>query len=325
MFRSDVALYWKDSIEWANPYNPYHVPGYPLLIAFMRMLTLGLFPPLFIMIVIAFVSYLGSSVIVYRLAETSTGDARLSQLLTMLFGFWPFVGITYSVYPVADSLVIFLFVSGVYSFLQSHELLAGILFGGAMIVHKAIWPFMFMVIVAQWVMTRRRPSWSFVLPLVLPLTLLWLLGAHYHGSMGWLFTSNVKAEIASKGMIPVLDGIIGPIMAGGLAGFLKSTIVICVAIGCALLITTGRRSKTKEKPLAIAICVSVLLLCLILNRSEIWASVRFSRLLVLPILWSGLAIPSWIYARKGLIPILLLILFISQLTYAWYMARIFFH
>src|SRR5437867_2620735 len=43
---SDVAGYWSDSLAWRTPFNPDHVPGYPLLIALLRFLTAGRLAPM---------------------------------------------------------------------------------------------------------------------------------------------------------------------------------------------------------------------------------------------------------------------------------------
>ena len=73
----------------------------------------------------------------------------------------------------------------------------------------------------------------------------------------------------------------------------------------------------------LALLAPIVLLCLILNRHEIWAAVRFGKIIVLPLF----GVPSVLLERweawrsnKTLLFCILLLLVISQFAFAYRMA-----
>jgi hypothetical protein len=56
--QSDVYGYWKDSLAWRTPFNPDHVPGYPLLIALLRVLTADKIAPIVLFLGVSFCAHI---------------------------------------------------------------------------------------------------------------------------------------------------------------------------------------------------------------------------------------------------------------------------
>ena len=98
-----------------------------------------------------------------------------------------------------------------------------------------------------------------------------------------------------------------------------------------------RRQRRTEASLAAGLAASVLLLAVALNRQEIWALVRFGRVLAAPVGWLAITTTFRLRAsaplrspgspdrrtRRLLDGLALTLLIASQLAYAWYMARVY--
>mgnify|MGYP007072840416 CR=1 FL=1 len=124
-----------------------------------------------------------------------------------------------------------------------------------------------------------------------------------------------------------MDGLLGTLLEGGTKGLIKGALLLGFVSISILALGINIRSTSNFRLLGIGISISVLAYFLILNQHEIWAAVRFSRLLVLP-LAIGLpaAVANQLSDRKYQIGIVacLVLLFASQLAYAWYVAKVFF-
>ena len=326
LFRSDVVWYWRDSLDWQRPFNPNHLPGYPLLIALLRFLTLDQLPPLIIMWSISMISYLVGVWAVFACLASHSGESK-ALLGAFLFALWPFVGTTYAVYPVADSLALCLFTLGLYFLLGRSFHWASLFLGLALVTHKATWPFVGLLVYAVFVLNRRAWRWKALAIMFLPLFSLWMAGTYYHSSPIWMLSRSLIVEARSRSMLPLLDGLVGTVVFGGTKGLLKGLAIWLIVLLVLILLAVGLQMRTKpEKWYGLAIVGGVLLLCMILNQNTIWAVVRFSKLVALPFIWflgDRLRLTS---ARRKVVLIALptIGLFSSQLAYAWYIARIFF-
>jgi hypothetical protein len=328
--QSDVLGYWQDSLAWHTPFHPYHVPGYPLILAFFRGITFNSLPPLFLMWFINFLSFLLSVILVYKIIYAITINETISLLASFLFGLWPLVGLTYTVDPLADIPVILLFLLGFY-FLQKEKIApAGIFFGLALITHKAIWIFVFLIIILDFFRRKEyfsKQNISLLILTGLPLIALWLFGSFYHQSFAWLISSNINAEIAPQSGLALFDGIIGTFQQGGIKGLVKGAFISMMLLISILSIFLSIKDHSTSRSWGIAISLAVLVYFIVLNSYEIWAAVRFSRLLVLPLAFSASSLirDSFDWKKyKVTIIIVLILLFLSQFAYAWYLANVYF-
>jgi len=327
--RSDVLEYWQSSSQWWAPFHPFHVPGYPLAIALLRGVFFKGVPPTLVMMTISFTAFLASAFLVHHMIRRSGVPDRYAVMGTYLFGLWPFVGLVNAVWPAADLPAMALLLLGLYGLLGSRRVLGGLAFGLALVTHKAMWPFVGLIVLADIFYRRPRLSWenaAALLALLLPIGILWVSGAVYHGSLTWIVSRNIQNEVMPRTSLPVLDGLLGTLMRGGARGVVKGATVAGVALLSAALVYASYRLRTPYFQFGMAISAGVLLLSVLMNRWEIWSSVRFGRLLVLPLMWTlghKYGTRDLPYLRPCVVTAVLLALFVSQFAFSWYTARLY--
>ncbi len=287
---SDVAGYWIDSLDWKHPYDLYHVPAFSLLIALLRGLTFNLLPPLFMMRLITFSAVLTSLISIFTLIKRSTKNERWAIAGTLLFILWPFVGLTYAVYPVADLVAIAFFLVGIL-LLSKNNLLSGALFLGlTLISHKALWPVVGLVVLF-WILRNwqaRSTKWLIAaLILILPLGIIWMGSAIYHRSLLGMVDSYLseRSSAFSPGNF-LFASILGVFQERTLIDFAKSSLSILIFISTLSLIIIDLVKRNQNSHFGLAILVSIILLYALFNFEFIFYIIRFSRLLVLPAVWN---------------------------------------
>lgn len=326
---NDVIRYWRDSLTWQRPFDPYHVPAYPLAIAGWRTITHNFFHPLLLMMSINFIGYLVSSLLLCKIFRRLSIPRDQALLGIIIYGLWPFVGLTYTVVPMADTPALCLFLAGLLAALSRRPRTAAALWALAMVTHKAMWLFCLLGMIAMLADRRERIGITFqsLIIIVAPLTLLWVGGAVYHGTPTWLLASNIETEVVSRSYLPLLDGLIGPWVVGGVTNQMKGLVTVLLGITVvALLITIHRHQELLYYRYGIAIALSIMLMLIILNQHEIWAAVRFSRPLIIPLAMvthQSAQIARWI--RPKIVAPAIGALFFSQMAYGWYWVTVFGH
>jgi hypothetical protein len=319
---SDVRGYWVNSLDRRQLFDSVHVAGYPLAVALLRSVSIVDLPAVLPMMLLNLLGLVVGAAAVYRLAQLSEVDDRAAAFAAVLFGLWPFVGLVFAVHAIADLPAMALLLTGLLVLQQGRERTAALLFGVALVTHKAMWVFVPLVAVAH--LRHRRRAWRDVSPapiLLLPLLSLWVAGTLHHGSPAWIVTASLRANLEPRSALPVLDGIVGAVAAGGWKGMVKGGTIAILAVAAAGHAVAGWRRQRY----AWALAAGCALLFIGLNRDTIWAAVRFSRLLVLPLAvhlaWIGERCLS-ARACRWLVGLVVLLLFVSQLAFATYMARL---
>ncbi len=326
----DASGYWQDSLDIRTPFHSFHVPGYPLMIALVNWITAGRLNPIIVMGLINLAAYLASVYLVFQILRAAGSKNRLAVLGAYIFGLWPLVGLTYTVFPLADLPAIFFFLTGLcFRISNQNRFASSLFFGLSMVTHKAMWPLIGLVILFE-ILQQKRFSKEDLISLaiiILPLTILWLAGAVYHHSLLWIVSKNLKVELASRSNLVLFDGLICTFAKGDAVAFIKGIIIIFFFL---LTLTSLFFTFKFEYPFYIynmAISTFIFLLFIVLNQHEIWAAVRFSRLLTIPLILiinqkfgTNLSFSRY---RLLIFPLLIL-LFVSQLAYSWYMAKIYY-
>jgi hypothetical protein len=327
--QTDALQYWHDSLEWQHPFNPFHVPAYPLLVAVLRGLSLGLVPPLALMMGTTFAALMITAWLVYLLLSDAGLTEPFAAIGVLVLGTWPFVGVVYVVIPVADMLAIAMFCGGLLALHRSRLWLAALLLGLAMITHKAMWPFAFFMWLT-WLCAnhqyRSRQMLVFSALLLLPLAILWYAGLDYHGSPAWLFTDNLQVEISPHSSLPILDGVLGTMLSQGPKGVFKAALVAGTMAFSVWLAWICFDCPAPYRQSGIAIAISGIVLGLLLNQHEIWAVMRFGRLLALPLMWAiafGKVPHRLVRIGVRSAAIWLGLLLLTQFVFAWYWAEVF--
>jgi hypothetical protein len=326
--QSDVAGYWRDSLAWRTPFNPDHVPGYPLLIALLRFLTAGRLDPILLFWAVTFCAHIMGALAVYW-SVASRSDERIGYLSVLLFILWPFVGTTYVAYPIADSVALALVTWGIALLLSERFHTAAIPLGVATVIHKGTWIFVILLLLAGIITHRRRFPWTAVLIAACPLGLLWMAGMIGQGyGPSWLLSVSLPIQFAAKSHLPVLDGLVGTVLRGGMKGWVKSVVLWTnVALLVALGMAFGRGRDSSTKWWGLAVVGGLLFLYSGLNQDIIWAAMRYSKIAALPLgfyLGTRPHVASALTQHQWRMVPLVVVLLASQFAYGWYMAEIFF-
>jgi hypothetical protein len=322
LFRSDVLSYWKYSLTLTNPYSTWWVPGYPAMIALVRAATFDMLPPIAVMMSINGTFYLIGVAVFYRLSnEVAITSPRE---LSLLFAAYPFVGLTGRVYPGADGVAIGLLLLCLLYYRRERWAPCSVFFGLMILTHKAIWFFALPLFI--FAVVKHRQSRLPLLLATVPLLTLILMGAVYHKDILWMVRVSKEIHFTSQSSLPVFDGIVGSLMTGGLAKGVKGLVALGVFLLAAVSVVPCYRRRFW---IGVSIALGLIMMGVILNQVEIWALVRFSSVLLLPLGYLLLTRNSGFSCRwGGLTATRFRILFAgaiaSNAAFAYYMARIFF-
>jgi nitrate reductase NapE component len=299
---------------------------YALTIALARTVTFNTLNPVVLMMGINLIAFSFCVLLVIQFSRAAGTNQLYAAFAALLFGLWPFVGLTYTVNPQADIPAIVLTLGGLLMLQKSRYKLAPLLFGLAIITHKGVWPVIGLVTLADFY--TRREFWSkrnflFLAIMLFPLATLWVAGAYYHNSVNWLMARSMQVNTSPK----ILDGLFGTFQEGGAKGILKGSLILFFLILSATTLFTSLKMKFKYYELCAAIAAAILLMFIFSSAGTIWGPVRFSKFLVIPFI---LSLNSYFGEKTigrlaiGLDVILMIGLFMTQLFYAWYSAAIFY-
>lgn len=325
---SDIAGYWRDSLAWRTPFNPDHVPGYPLLIALLHFLTGEQLEPIYLFWSMTFCAHITGALAVYSIV-TSRSNQQIGFLSAILFILWPLVGTTYVVHPYSDSIALALIAWGVALQLAERFHASAILLGLSTVIHKGSWIFVILLLLAGVATHRSRFPWTALLVVACPLGLLWVAGMIVKGyGPFWLLSVSLPIQFAAKSSLPVLDGLLGTILEGGMKNIAKGVILwahvaLLVALGWALF----RLRDPAMKWCGLAIVGGLLFVYCGLNQNIIWAAMRYSKIAALPLgfyLGTQPRVAAVLAQRPWVIAPLVIALLASQFVLCWYMVHFYF-
>jgi hypothetical protein len=343
----DVYTYWKESLTWGLPFHPHHPPGYPWLIAALHTVAGAWLGPLQVMQTFSFLFLLGGALLMIPLCRQE-GIARRGWAMAFLYIAWPFVGSLYAIFPQIDAAVLFLLILGILLAMRSRWVASGAVLGVATLMHPVAWifvPLLLLVPWAVWVWERKRPPsiprdidtkqlLAMTALAIAPMVLLWIWQTVVTKDPFWTIASIVQAQVVSQGSLPILDGWIGTVMGRGFSGWAKVgilSLVVLTAVYILVRVLTDRAAPGNvrdlyRKVISILIPIVILGMAVALNQHEIWAVVRFSKILILPLILYRDRLFGFVprRLRMPLLGILIGLSFLTQVVYAWYMANVFF-
>lgn len=313
LYRDDVWVYWKDSFNWKAPFSSWWVPGYSILIALVRWLTFGWLSPLATMSLIAGFSYVLAVATVYKTLVKL--KINYAYYMTLIFAVFPFIGLTESVNPRADITAIALTALCILAFENGKWLAFTIFAAAAMMIHKATWFFIPPLMAFTFV---KYKSSRFLLPLALLPLLSWIIcGAIYHKNYFWFMHYAVNNLMSSRSSLPVFDGLFGSVLSAKPAKIIKGAVVLLVFV---LSIAGGYYSFRLKHWSGLFICLSIFLMSIVLNEYEIWAVVRFSRLIIIPAAFTLSRLkPGFGYNDKYAFISILIASILTNLIFGYYM------
>lgn len=268
--------------------------------------------------------------------------------MAFLYIAWPFVGSLYAVYPQIDAIVLFLLILAILLAMNGRWILSGAALGAAMLMHPLAWVFAPILLLAPWAVWvgQKRNSNSHPKDIngkelaamtalaAAPMVCLWVWQTIVTKNPLWSIASIFQAQVVSQGSVPVLDGWFGTIIGKGTAGWAKVGILALVVLAALCLLIAVLKQRTApggeqnlyRRIVSALVPVGVLGLAVVLNQHEIWAVVRFSKILILPLILYREELFGFIPQRfrMPLVYALIGLGFLTQIVYAWYMANVFF-
>jgi hypothetical protein len=291
VMQSDAISYWRESRDWRTPFSVWWVPGYPLTLALLNGLTQGARDPREVMLAASAGWYAAGVLLTWSLARSWGLDAGAARSAAALFASYPFVGLTYAVYPVADGMAIALVLLMALGIARRRPALFAAAAAACLLTHKATWFFVAGLVVAAW---RQHPAWRrwCVIPF-LPFAGYLAVGAWHYGDPLWMVRWSGEHLFAPHGGLPLVDSTLGLLLTGAPAKMAKGAVVAAVLLLSVLVALACRRRRL---PAGIALALALLIMGLTLNQYEAWAAVRFSKVLVVPaiacVAWSGVKADS---------------------------------
>ena len=323
LMHSDVLSYWQESMSWRTPFYE-HPPMYAWIIALVRTITFNTINPLALMISINLLTFAISVICVYEFVYHAGINQTFAIFSAFLFGLWPFVGLTFTVMPIADSPAFAFTLGGLVALQKSRRPLAMFLFALASLTHKGVWPIIGLIVLADFYVRHEyfsRRNLAYLGILLFPLVTLWIAGSFYHHSIFWLVQPSIKVNTTFGGGYPILDGLIGTFQKGGTVGIVKGlTVLFFILLSIATLVASVK-VKFTNNIYCIAISLAVLIMFLFSSAQNVWGPVRYSTFLVIPVVFTVYTFVKEKHFKLNAVlwsSILFLGLYISQLAYAWY-------
>jgi hypothetical protein len=195
----------------------------------------------------------------------------------VLFASFPLVGLTYTVHPIADSMAIGLLVLTMLYFVKQKWSMCAVFLSMTMLTHKATWFFLLPLFVIAFVRHKEaRVPFIFA---VLPLGILIVAGAFYHRDLLWFIRWSAENLLMSQSSLPVLDGVISSLRSADTVKKLKGLVVLTIFIAAFLLLLRAWHSKFW---LGLVISSGLVTMALVVNQLEVFALVRFGKVIVIP-------------------------------------------
>ena len=274
----DIPSYLSWSHAWWVRPHPYWVPAYPITIWIVRAVTFSRLPDIAVVYTIAFCAFCVSLWYVDAILRTLAPSARLFGVA--LFALYPFIGIGHVVLPLSDAMASAILVAAVYYMIRRSWWPFTATIALALVAHKALWPFAALLAVAAAV--QYGYPWYRAVLAGVPLVGYWLFGMRtgMKGGPLWLIRSDMSVNIASRSRLSFLDGVLGPFLSGHPASAAKGIALLLLLAAVVLLLVRFVRDRDG---VMIALIVPVIALLVILNSAEVFAAIRYSKVLALPI------------------------------------------
>ncbi len=317
VIRSDVAEYVEWSHHWWRIETLTHIPGYPIVIWVVRLLSAGTLPDEVLFPGVALACWAAGVYAVDRIFLERFPDGRL--IGTVAYALFPFVGLTYVAYPVSDALAGALLAFDVLALLREQWGWFAVCLAAGSVVHKALWP-TWALICLPLLLQKRMPWWVLLVGSVPILS--WVAWGYQSQSGLWWVRNHVDHHLTYH-QLPVFDGLLGPLIEGGLNKYIKLVVVwtgLLVAAG--LAVWAARRRDW----LLVGIALPTVFWMIILNEVVIWAAIRHERLVVLPFVVWFMSDPrrAALAQKPAFVGVVASALVVTQLGYAWYMWAAFF-
>ena len=236
----------------------------------------------------------------------------------LLIAIYPFFGISFIGYPIADLPSHAAFAACIYYFLKSDNKKFILTFIVCSFMHKAIWPSLFLLLLLSLFSKNIKIRMSFLC--VLPLVFYYLtifLSNDYSGleSLGVLRNLSSNMALDETGFYP-FKGIFESLFIGSYFSAIKACLTFIVIFAAFFLLW---RSIQERNYLFILIILPTIVLALIINELTSLGVLRHSKFLIIPFCYFLYAYPKLSRALNETYFIFIaLLLCSSQIIFHWY-------
>jgi len=315
----DAQTYWELSLDRHYLFHPWWVPGYPLLISLARLIYPNILSPTALMQFLSGIAYVTGGMVVFQLFKGK--NETLTLICSGIYALFPFTGVVYGVFPIADSVALAALVCCFY-FLQNKKwLLLGIAIAAALLLQKVTWFFLPWMMLYAFI--RHKGSRVYLVLSVIPILLYFAAGALVKQDLFWASRWSTENLLSSQSSLPVFDGLIGPLLTDrSPTSLIKSFVVIIIFVASAITMILTYHQKQYE---AMIVPAGLLLMALVVNQYEIWSLVRYAKLISIPL---GMILANMPELQRRiskpgiLIPAFALCL-LSNVAYAYYLTKFF--
>ena len=314
---SDLNVYRDWSYKLLSNLEPQHLPGYPVIIAFLRFITFSTVSDLLVMQATALACWFLSLFYVKGILEEIVPEGK--ELGLLLFALYPLFGITFISYPLADIVSHSFFAGALYYALKNKTVMLLLFCVLCCFFHKVIWVYLFFLIV--YLSLLRRVSLLQIGLIILPITSYYLLlyFISEDSSMKNIgILQNLKTNlIFSEDLFYPFKGMIDNFMAGTFPKTLKAIFILITSMAaffCTLY------SLQKRNYFLLILSVPTLLLGILVDEFSSSAILRHAKFLIIPIcfyLYNNSIIK--INLNKGIVFYLLgFLLIYTQIQFSFY-------
>ena len=157
-----------------------------------------------------------------------------------------------------------------------------------------------------------------------PVIILWIWGAIHYENPLWILSASVSIGAESRNAYQPFEGLWNTLSQDGFKGLAKGSVVLCLVAFSFSCAVWAWQLERQARWIALGIAGAAVLWFAFLTKVELFAGVRFSRLLVLiPALHFATPTAAESTKRKlgAWVAALILLLLTSQFAAAWYMDR----
>lgn len=263
-------------------FNRFHLPLYPFLIRILSFLR-----PVVAIEFLSIGAHLLTLPLLYQILRKNLEAPALVCWGLWLFVLYPFVGVTEVVIARADAIAMLALVAAYYFYEREQPWGFVAAIAPGMLIHKALWPFFgVFLLVALW---KRRITILQAAVALVPVVAFYIAGVFHYSDLLWIIEANLRVEVEAQNNYPVASGLLGNLLSGSVKDLIQGLALLAVWVTAIGLLFRFRL----QQPFLLGLIVPIVLFGLILNTHEVWAMLRFSKLLVIPLLLVMQDVDGW--------------------------------
>ncbi len=245
-------------------------------------------------------------------------EISFARNATLLIAFFPFVGVTYSVFPRVNSLLRLIVFVAILAYLRNWTWPLILCLAVLPLFHRSI-----LLTVGIFVLIglrERKLRWWMLIPMSLPLAFYWGAGVLRNDDLFWYLGWYEADSVLG---LPITDGLFGTLVLG-VRGSIADLIQGAIVLGYWLLAIVLLFSRSwKPHPILLGLILPVVVLGLIQPEKEIWSMYQYTTYSAIPLV-VYLQHKNYVWLERSSIWLVVLPgLLLSQVAWAIYTIRFF--